>query len=236
MVNGISFLGLDISWYSILGVTGLVVAAAMCVLRKNKHGIPTDDIINLAGYAIVGSLIGSKLLALLCAAPAIISNWDKLIWNWELINLLLSTGFVYYGGLLGVVVMFYIYSRQFKVDFRNITEMLAPAVPCFHIFGRIGCYITGCCYGIGHFPIQIVESAMNLAICVILIIIQNKNIAKGKTFILYMFMYGVGRFILEFFRGDPERGFIGPLSVSQWISAVVIIIGVILWNRRKESE
>ena len=231
MINGISFLGLQISWYSILGFTGLVAAGLLCFSRRKKYQLPGDDILNLVGYALIGAVVGSKILALLCVLPYIIKYWDLIQWNAEFFNLLMSTGFVYYGGLIGVVVMFYIYCKQFKMNFANIMELLAPGVPMFHVFGRIGCYITGCCGGINGFPLQLVEAAMNLVICIVLLVIQDKELAKGKTFLLYMILYGIGRFVLEFYRGDPERGFIGMFSVSQWISIAFIVIAVILWKK-----
>ena len=73
---------------------------------------------------------------------------------------------------------------------------------------------------------QLVEAAINLVIFSVLIMIQNRGAFKGRTIYCYFIMYPVCRFILEFFRGDPERGFIGPLSVSQWISLIFLFIGV----------
>lgn len=104
--------------------------------------------------------------------------------------------------------------------------MTAPAIPLFHIFGRIGCYTAGCCGGIGGFPLQLVEAAINLVIFSVLIMIQNRGAFKGRTIYCYFIMYPVCRFILEFFGEIRKEGSSGRCPVSQWISLIFLFIGV----------
>ena len=219
-------LGYEATWYSILGCAGLAAAFLLCYARKRRFGIPGDDVVNMTAYAILGSLAGAKLLALACAAPDLIQNWDRIVWNLKTIEILIGTGFVFYGGLIGCIIAIRVYCRTYGTDLEDSLEMTAPAIPLFHIFGRIGCYTAGCCRGIDGFPLQLVEAAINFVIFSVLIMIQNRGAFKGRTIYCYFIMYPVCRFILEFFRGDPERGFIGPLSVSQWISLIFLFIGV----------
>lgn len=233
MSKYIDFFGQHITWYSIMGFLGLLAATLLCVRRRRRFDVELDDEINLMGYAIVGGIIGAKTLALLCMVPQFIEYWEQIHWNRQFFNAIMQTGFVYYGGFGGVILAFYIYCRQYQVNFSNILELIAPAIPLFHVLGRIGCYNAGCCGGVGGFPLQLVEAAMNLVICVTILVIQNRQKMRGATFYLYLFLYGGGRFVLEFFRGDPERGFIGSFSVSQWISVLLIVIAVVSINRKK---
>lgn len=235
--NYVLIFGKMISFYSVLGFVGLAAALLLCIKRRKMYGVEKDDIVNLAAYSIIGIIVGSKLLALICMIPQFIEYWDRIQWNSEFIKALMQGGFVFYGGFAGVVLAFYIYCRQFKLSFSSVMELAAPAFPLFHFFGRLGCYTAGCCGGIGGFPLQLVEAFLNLAIFLVIIYIQDRNCAVKdngggkplfqKTFFLYMLMYGITRFVLEFFRGDAERGFIGALSVSQWISIAVTVIAVI---------
>ena len=229
--NYILILGKTISFYSILGVVGLLAALLLCIKRRRKYDLQRDDLVNIMAYSVIGIVVGSKLLALICMIPQFIEYWDKIQWSNEFLQAIMQSGFVFYGGFGGVILAFYIYCRQFGLPFGKVMEMAAPAFPLFHFFGRLGCYTAGCCGGIDGFPMQLVEAFGNLAIFAVIIFVQDRRSAFTKTFPLYMLIYGCMRFALEFFRGDPERGFIGPLSVSQWISAVVVLIAVLILKK-----
>lgn len=235
MKKYIVILGKQISWYSIMGFLGLGIATLFCVRRRDRYHLRRDDLINMMGYAIVGGLIGAKLLALLCMVPQFVTYWDKITWNGEFIAAIMGNGFVFYGGLLGMLSAFGIYCAQYRINYKDVLELIAPAIPLFHVFGRIGCYIAECCGGINGFPIQLVESGMNFGIFLLLYILQNLQKMKGKTFFLYLLSYGIGRFILEFFRGDAERGFIWFFSVSQWISAGLIVVACFYLMKQREK-
>lgn len=231
----IEILGRQISWYAILGLIGLMAALFLCAKRRRRFAIDSGDVVNLGAYSIIGILVGSKLLALACMAPDIIKNFGMIEWGGQTIELMMKSGFVFYGGLLGVMAVSYIYCRQFGLNFVQVMELAAPAVPLFHFFGRLGCFTAGCCYGIGGFPLQLVEAAVNLLIFAAILIVQNKNMMKDKTFSLYLILYPAARFLLEFFRGDPERGFIGPFSVSQWISIGLVAAATAYLLRRRAA-
>ncbi len=237
MDNYIVVLGKQISFYSIIGFVGLLAALLLCLKRRRIYDIEKGDLINLFAYSIVGIVVGSKLLALICMIPDFIEYWDKINWNNQLLETLMQSGFVFYGGFIGIVIAFYIYCKQFGLQFGRVMELVAPAVPLFHFFGRIGCYTAGCCGGVNGFPLQLVEAAVNLIIFAIIIYVQDKHPKFSKTFPLYIVIYGCMRFVLEFFRGDPERGFFGPLSVSQWIAIILVMFAlrIIFYKKSKEK-
>lgn len=220
--------------YSALGCVGLTAALFLCLKRSNKYQIEKDDVINLTAYSVIGIIAGSKLLALLCMIPQFIEYWHQIEWNGEFIEKIMGQGFVFYGGLAGVILGAYIYCRQFNLPFGRVMELAAPAVPLFHFFGRLGCYTAGCCGGVGGFPLQIVEAFGNLVIFAVIMGLQDKRPGFSLAFPLYLLMYGSMRFVLEFFRGDPVRVFIGWFSVSQWISLIAVAAAAkLLLNGRK---
>ena len=150
---------------------------------------------------------------------------------------------MFYGSLIGGLLMVYIYCRKYKVSIPDLSVVVVPTIPLIHAFGRLGCFFAGCCYGIQYggpasitfksspvapngvslFPVQLVESAINLVIFMVLILYRRKNRNYKGIIILYLLLYSVSRFALEFVRGDIIRGFIFGLSTSQWISLLIII-------------
>lgn len=232
MEVGFTLFGKFISLYMVMGATGLIFACLFCAKRHVKYEIPREDVLNLAGYAVIGALIGSKLLALIYMMPQVIKYWDQINWNKEILIAILVQGFVFYGGLAGVLIAFYIYCKQYKLSFENTLEMIAPAIPLFHTFGRIGCYTAGCCGGTLSVPLQLVEASMNATIFIALWVMQNRGV--GKTIFWYFIFYGAGRFVLEFFRIDAEKPFLGPISASQWIS--IAMVGIAVWILIKSTD
>ncbi len=168
------------------------------------------------------------------------------------LDIIYNAGLVFYGGLIGGVSAYLVGLRLFYKNQNNLSliNSFAVALPLFHFFGRLGCLFAGCCYGKefhGHFhinyirngvltenfPVQALESTLELGIfCFLLIMfvtsLKNPDQSKNnKNLIIYYFLvYSIGRFILEFFRGDPNRGFFGILSFSQIISIGLFLFSI----------
>ena len=140
---------------------------------------------------------------------------------------------MFYGGLIGLLLGAYIYCRAAKADYWAVICRALPAVPLAHGFGRIGCFLTGCCYGrecsalgiafahsevapngVPLFPVQLVEAACVLGLAPALASMSRRGRTGREMLAAYLISYGVLRFILEFFRGDGCRGFLLGLSVS----------------------
>ena len=248
MLPYINILGRVVPTYGLLAFIGIVVAICFGVFYFSKfYNIKREDIFYTSMFALIGAGIGAKLLYILTIIPDIIINFDNLNWQ-TLIPRLLQGGFVFYGGLIGGVLGIYIYSKSFKISFNDLSNIFIAVIPIFHSIGRIGCLLAGCCYGreyngfgsitfyntnlaptgVPLFPIQIVESICNLIIFIIVLLTYKKFKGTYKTIALYSVLYSVVRFILEFYRGDDIRGII-VLSISQWISIVLFILGITLF-------
>lgn len=160
----------------------------------------------------------------------------------------------FYGGLIGGVISFILIYKFWIKKFypeQKLNDILPIAPACItiaHGFGRIGCFLAGCCYGkettswIGMkfpgmtsavYPTQLFEALFLFILSAILFLLAYKKFFKYNMSI-YLFSYGIFRFLLEFLRGD-NRGAIILLSPSQWISIIAIIISIILFFKMKKA-
>ena len=158
-------------------------------------------------------------------------------------------------GLIGAVLAMWWYTHHFKMDFWQSVELLIPSVPLVHAFGRIGCFCGGCCYGIPFdppigiaftnspvapngiplFPVQLVEAGLNFLLFFFLLWFAGKPRPQGRILGAYVIAYAVIRFVLEFLRYDYERGILWVFSTSQWISLILLPIGIWLLARRAKA-
>ena len=138
-------------------------------------------------------------------------------------------------------------------------DVLAPGVVIGQSIGRLGCFAAGCCWGktatvpwaitftdievartIGTpldtpvHPSQIYESLLTLLIFVVLIWLAPARSSRARWPSTYVVLYSIARFGLEFFRGDAERGFLGPLSTSQWVAIVLLLLAAALFLRLRK--
>jgi len=173
------------------------------------------------------------------------------------LNNLMSGGFVFYGGLIGAILGLFFTKKIFKIDVNTYLKYCTPMLPTVHFFGRIGCSLVGCCYGepttcefsvtythslfapnnIALFPTQLTEATMLFLIVIFLLIYINKF--KGQySFELYILLYSLARFIVEFFRYDDYRGIFLGFSTSQYISVLLIlcVIGKFLYRKFKINQ
>jgi phosphatidylglycerol:prolipoprotein diacylglycerol transferase len=195
----------------------------------------------MAIIAVVLGVIGGKLLYIITELKSIIQN-PSLLKDF-------GSGFVIYGSIIGGVIGVYFYSRRKKWGLLKIFDLVIPSLPLAQGFGRMGCFLAGCCYGrpttsflgvkfkegslgpidIHVYPTQIFSSVFDFALALGLLWYDKKERKEGRVFSLYLILYGIGRFLIEFIRDDP-RGSVGILSTSQFISVFIIIIGLIVFN------
>ena len=243
--------------YGTMIITGVLIAniiVILLIIKRDKKEI--WDFVVLEGFGLLGGIIGSKLLYLIVSFNDI--PWSR-IGEPEILLALIGGGFVFYGGLILAIVFVFIGAKVNKIDAMDYLNNYAFAIPLAHGFGRIGCFLAGCCYGIPYdgifavvypedsliapagislFPVQLVESACLFVIAIILFIfywLRKTNYVLPVYFILY----GVVRFILEFYRYDEYRGKYLSLYTSQWISIVMAAVGVtwiIIYKRKTAYE
>ena len=235
---------------------GIHCGHSYCIHRTNKAGLDTDALLTLAIITLTCGLAGSYLLYIF-VTYSLSEIWGSIVDG--SFSVFKSGGFVFYGGLIVGVLSGWIYLHAKKASFYEYAAVIVPAIPLAHAIGRIGCFLAGCCYGrivdtpisvyyrnpiggapvgVPVFPIQLVESACNILVFVILLIYTRKRLKAGSVLFLYAILYGIERFCLEYFRADEIRGIFLGLSTSQWISIAMIIFGIVgfVLARRRENR
>lgn len=248
MESMITILGRDIPLYGIFFYLGIVAAAVLAFLLRRRAGIDAFDIAGSGVYVMIGGILGAKLLFLAVSARQIIQENIPLM-------AVIKGGFVFYGGLLGGALGLWIYTKQFRMDMGKFADLYTTVLPLGHALGRVGCFFAGCCYGIpwkyGHvyhstvgmtplevplLPIQLIESGVLLVLFVVQLLLYVRHPKTWRNTILYISVYPVARFVLEFFRGDVERGVLLGLSTSQWASlGILAVLGVTLFFARRKG-
>lgn len=246
--------------YTLISLVGLFVAGIFACCTAKKRGFDDNDMLVTLLVAAVGVLIGGHLLYGLVNFQQIIQlfrSLDEITGFGDFFTRAheIFGGSVFYGGLFGGIAAGTIYMKKKKLNISEFSDIAAPAVPLFHVFGRIGCFFGGCCYGVEsdfgfvvaapgsdiisrRFPIQLVEAAFNLLLFLALYLLLKRGWLNGRLIYLYLLCYSVGRFIIEFWRGDAYRGFWLGLSTSQWISIVLFVVSATLlfWKYLKKSK
>ena len=254
----INVFGRDIPMYGICALVGLLFAAGLIILTtRRRKDYSKIHIINIPIFAAIGAFLGAHIVYFITRLDFFVRSMqhlDLVFSSWDTFHLVFTEvfgGMVFYGGLLGAILAAFIYCKAAKTDFSLYADIFAPAIPLFHAFGRVGCVFAGCCYGIEcawgldyphthdgvtetvtRLPLPLIEAGCNLIIMALLLLLQNKRLKKGSLLALYFILYAVVRFIDEFFRGDEIRGKLFGLSTSQWISMLVLALGVVMLLRR----
>lgn len=226
--------------YGLMIAIGIIFAFSTAMYRAKRKGLDSEFVFDVGFYAMIVGLISTRLLYYIVELPQIIKN-PSILWDF-------NTGYVVYGGIIGGVLTGLIYCKKKKKNFMDYFDLIMPSIVLAQAFGRIGCFLAGCCYGketdsafgivfhdsllapngVKLIPTQLISSAGDFLIYFILILFAKRSKKRGQVGAMYLILYSIGRFFVEFLR-DDYRGSIGILSTSQFISIGIIIIGLVLF-------
>lgn len=242
---GFSFFGTFIPYYGTCILIGIVCAYILGYIIVKKLKYDSDDFLIIFAYLISFGFLGAKILFILVSFKSI--DFHVVFSSLKNFNLFISSGFVFYGGLIGGVFSLFFIKWFHKIETEKYARILPACLAAAHGFGRIGCSLAGCCYGkqwdgpvyfvytdsiiaqngVKLFPVQGIEAGCLFILAFIFTVIEIKY-PQRKSYLIYMVCYAVIRFLLEFFRGDVERGLFFGISTSQLIS-VMVILGVLIY-------
>jgi len=235
------------------------LAALWWVVRGARRDlIVRDRFVSLAIWAIVGGLLGAKVLLVLRSLPEYLAHPSQFEW----FSLLESAG-DFYGGFLGALAACAIYFwRHPELPVWRTADKCAPAIALGQSIGRIGCFMAGDDYGrrtnvpwavvftdpeaariggaplgVPLHPVQLYESIVCLALFLFLAWLSRRKQFQGEIILSYTLLYAIARFLLEYFRGDADRGFVfgGALSTSQLIALPLLLTSLLLIVRRSKA-
>lgn len=238
--------GVQVKSYGLMIAIGIIVAAALFINKGKNKGYNEDYLLNLIIFAVIGGIFGGKGLFIITEFTNIIKD--------PRILLDFGYGFVIYGAIGGGALAIYLYCRKKSWNVIEMLDMTVPGLAIAQGFGRIGCFLAGCCYGaettlpigvefpegslapagIHVHPTQIYSSVFDFLLGFFLLYYSKRERQRGKVMGLYLIVYSVGRFLVEFLRNDP-RGSVGILSTSQFIAIFTLALGISIFKGAKKS-
>jgi len=237
--------------YGVLLAVAFLAGLFVASRQAKRSGLDANRLTDMAVWVLIAGLLGAKLMLLAV-------DWRFYSRNPRELLSLFQSGGVFYGGLIGGLALAWWYARRHGLPGWATADALAPGVIIGQAIGRLGCFAAGCCYGkpasvpwavtftdvyaaraVGTpvdtplHPSQLYESAAAFLLFLFLLWLADRKRFDGQVLLTYAVGYSVIRFVLEFWRGDPERGsvFGGALSTSQVIALVLVVAAAALWPR-----
>lgn len=253
----ISIFGRNIGTYGICMALGVFLAALLAMRKAKKKQIAPWDILIVGAAAIGVAMLCGGLLYTFVTYPVEFIIEQLKAGNFAIF----SGGIVFYGGLIGGIFGGILGLKIAKCNTGDLFRCVVPFIPLGHAIGRVGCLLAGCCHGFeydgflavyypnsvsglpadqGYFPVQPLESVLNVAICGLLLLYEKRAKRAYDMLFAYLGCYAVTRFCLEMLRGDGIRGIYFGLSVSQWISigmlAACAVYYLLCWLKNKKEQ
>ena len=247
--TAITLFGVQIHFYGLLIVTGILLAVLLAMKREKRLGLPAETTLDLALCCIPAALIGARAYYVLFSLDAYASGpWWKVFAIWE-------GGMAIYGGILAGILAGFIYSRKKKISFFRLADLAAPSIALGQAIGRWGNFVNQEAYGavvlnpraqffpnavnisgIWHYATFFYESVWCFGIVISILLLEKKKkfSRSGDIFLAYVFLYALERGVVEGLRTDSL--YWGPLRVSQMLSLLAALAIAILMLRRTKPR
>lgn len=232
----LTLFGVNISWYGVMFGLGFLIALVLACQLCKERDISEEYPYTLVWWVFPFSILGARIYFLIFDG---IDNFVDIFRIWD-------GGLAIYGGVIGGFVGLIISCIIHKISIIKTTDVVVPVLAIGQAFGRIGCIFGQCCYGIEvtnkslqwfpislfvngeyHYATNFYESLLDLALFFVLTILLRKIKITGIVTFAYLVGYGLIRFILEFFRDQAQTLYLGSFPVSQLVSIVCVITGVV---------
>jgi len=234
---------IKVSWYGLMYVLGFFASYLLVrfQMKRKDFGVSKLDIENLYFYLILGLIVGARLgYFLFYDLKMYLEDPLEIFAIWH-------GGMSFHGGLIGVLIVGILFAWKNKKSFWKIADLIIVTVPIGLGLGRIGNFINGELYGRGteapwgmifpkggplpRHPSQLYESALEGGVLfLVLWFLRNRNLPEGTLLAIFLGLYGVFRFVVEFFREpDVQLGFvIGPFTMGQILTTFMILGSIVL--------
>ena len=227
-----------ITIYNLMLAIACLVVPAVGLIQAKKKKKSIKHAAWIGFLAMLGIFFGSKLLY-------IITRWSWLMEDTSRWSIMISGGFVVYGGIIFAFLIPIIYTRLKKINYWEYTDLFALGAPLANLANRIGCFFEGCCYGkptlmpwgvnyldaVRH-PTQVYHALSAIVIFIILLRLNKKKNFNGFMILSYLVLYSIFRFVVEFFRHVNEKYIFFSLTGSQWIAIFMIAFaGLIIYKK-----
>ncbi|GIV17811.1 MAG: prolipoprotein diacylglyceryl transferase [Armatimonadota bacterium] len=242
---------LEVRSYGVMIVLGFALAVWWSMRVAPRYRIDPEQILDFVLLTALAGVIGARVVYVALDWHNFAQEPWRVLYFWE-------GGLSFHGAVIGGGLAVALLAQRKGIPFLQLADVLAPGVALAYSVGRIGCFLGGCCYGVptdlpwacsfqdpfrphvhtppSH-PTQIYASLSNLLIFALLARMQKPPHPAGKVFWAYITLYGVYRFLVEFWRvGATSTVLALGLSDAQWISILMVLLGGTGWVRAKFSE
>jgi phosphatidylglycerol:prolipoprotein diacylglycerol transferase len=244
--------------YGVLLAVGVIVGLWTLWMRANRAGLEGAQLVDLALWLVIWALVGSKVLLVVVDYRRYFDNPAELLG-------VIRAGGVFLGGFIAALIAAAVLMRRYRLAWLPTLDVIMPSLSLGQAVGRLGCLMAGCCWGsectlpwalvytdaraaanvgtplhVSLHPFPAYGALFNFALYAVLAALYRSRPAPGRVFGTYLVIYGIGRFLLEWTRGDASRGFVlgGALSTSQLIALILVTAGVALhvWVFRRGAD
>ncbi|MBQ7850110.1 MAG: prolipoprotein diacylglyceryl transferase [Clostridia bacterium] len=244
-------------WYSVMIITGILLAIILCEREEKRLGLPADTVIDLALRLVPCGVVGARLYYVAFSWEAFADNPLSILYVWQ-------GGLAIYGGVIGGLIAVVVFAWRRKLPPLLLTDMIVPTLALAQAIGRWGNYFNMEAYGaeitdpawqffpagvlipeggayVWHMATFFYESMWNLTVFLILwFVIRRRKQRHGVVTLWYALLYGTGRFLIEGLRTDSLMS--GSLRVSQVLSAALALgaacalTALVILKHRKKME
>ena len=233
--------GLTVYSYGVMLAVGFIVATLVARYRFKLQYKNPDIILDFVLAAVVGGIVGARLFY-------VIGNWSEFRGHLGKIFSINMSGLVFYGGLVLGVALVVAVGFWKKVKFWSIMDLAGLCLPLGLAFGRVGCFLNGCCYGkpttlpwgitfptvaplVARHPTQLYELVLDLGLFAFLWWKRDSFSRDGTAFWLFALGYGSIRFFMEFLR-DHTAAHAGLAFQMMSLALILAAVGVLLFRYR----
>lgn len=253
----VPFLGethLFLPTYGLLFAIAVLSAWLWFTKRARTLGVEDEQLFNLSFYSLLAGIIGAKVLL-------VVVDWRIYLENpGELLGTLRTAG-VLLGGVAAGTLTFVLYARRNRLPLMSLADAIVAPLALAQAIGRLGCFCAGCCWGapaspaalfaitfsnpaahsqtgvplnVPLIPVQLIEMGYDLLLVLVLSLLWRRSLRpEGSLLWIYLLLYGLGRAVIEFWRGDAHRGlYLGDMfSTSQLLSAAAVLVAIVMLLR-----
>lgn len=219
--------------FGVMVALGVLLSLTLMTRKAKRTGFPAGEgAFDIVFVAIAAGFAGARLYYVLQNISWYAGHPLDIFKIWE-------GGLIFYGGMLTSALTLYLWARFQRISFWKTLDFIVPYTALTHAFGRIGCFLNGCCFGKTcslpwavsfpesagpvH-PTQLYEAAFDLALFLFLARRYDQKHGEGEITVLYFMLYAVARFLIEGLRENPTAGF---LTINQWISIGVFALAAV---------
>jgi phosphatidylglycerol:prolipoprotein diacylglycerol transferase len=228
--------------YGLCIAVGVLLSLFLMKRRAVKEGFPKpDEVLDVAFAILVWGFLGARLFYVIQNLSYYAVEPLKIFAVWE-------GGLIFYGGAIAAFLGFALMVRKRKWPFWKTLDFIVPYGALSHAFGRIGCFLNGCCFGkschlpwavrfpelpYAVHPTQLYEASYDLLLFVFLLKRRKRARFEGEISLLYFLLYGMGRYTIEFVR-EPGWMWMG-LTSNQWLSIAIMVAAFTLFKIRQRK-